>query len=159
MNKTFENCTLLDTKTWFEKARPECSEQDRQSQLGVHFEEVVEMLDQITVCKAAVPALMDARRALNNLAVLVKSGQAKVEIINHLEFLDSICDQNVTGVGVAHTQGYDIVGAMTAVNASNFSKFDEQGNPIRNEHGKIMKGPNYYKVELSPYIPMTIKGS
>lgn len=159
MNKTFENCTLLDTKTWFEKARPECSEQDRQSQLGVHLEEVVEMLDQLTGNKAAIPALMDARRSLHTLAEMVKAGKADIQIINHLEFLDSICDQNVTGVGVAHTQGYDIVGAMTAVNASNFSKFDEQGNPIRNEHGKIMKGPNYYKVELSGYIPMTVQGS
>lgn len=153
MNKTFEHCTLLDTKSWFDKARPECSEQDRQSQLGVHLEEVVEMLDAITVCKAAVPLLFGARRALHQLAELIKTGHAKVEVINHEDFLDSICDQNVTGVGVAHTQGYDIVGAMTAVNASNFSKFDEAGNPIRNEHGKIMKGPNYHKVELSAYLP------
>lgn len=153
MNTTFENCTLLDTKTWFEKARPECSEQDRQSQLGVHFEEVTEMLDQITGNAAAVEAIMSARRALKNLAELVKAGKADIRILDHKEFLDSICDQIVTGTGVAHTQSYDIVGAMTAVNVSNFSKFDDQGNPIRNEHGKIMKGPNYHKVELSPYLP------
>lgn len=153
MNRTFENCTLLDTKSWFVKARPECTEQDRQSQLGVHFEEVVEMMDCITVNKATVPFLMEARRALNKLAEEIKAGRAAVEVINELDFLDSICDQNVTGVGVAHTRGYDIVGAMTAVNASNFSKFDEAGEPIRNEHGKIMKGPNYFKVELSAYLP------
>lgn len=153
MNKTFENCTLLDTKTWFEKARPECSEQDRQSQLGVHLEEVTEMLDQMTGNAAAVEAIMSARRTMNNLAVLVKEGKANIRILDQKEFLDSICDQIVTGVGVAHTRGYDIVGAMTAVNVSNFSKFDEAGNPIRNEHGKIMKGPNYHKVELSPYLP------
>lgn len=153
MNKSFENCTLLDTKTWFEKARPACTEQDRQSQLGVHLEEVVEMLDQLTGNKAAIPALMDARRSLNALAELVKSGKAEIQILNHEEFLDSICDQIVTGTGVAHTRGYDIVGAMTAVNVSNFSKFGENGEPIRNEHGKIMKGPNYHKVELSAYLP------
>lgn len=153
MNTTFENCTLLDTKTWFEKARPECSEQDRQSQLGVHLEEVVEMLDQLTGNKASIPLLMGARRELHNLAELIKSGKAEIQILDHKEYLDAICDQIVTGTGIAHTQGYDIVGAMTAVNASNFSKFDEAGNPIRNEHGKIMKGPNYYKVELQAYLP------
>lgn len=159
MNKTFENCTLLDTKTWFEKARPTCSEQDRQSQLGVHFEEVVEMMDAITVNKASMPFLMEARRALHKLAEEIKAGRAAVEVINDEDFLDAICDQIVTGTGVAHTQGYDIIGAMTAVNVSNFSKFDEAGNPIRNEHGKIMKGPNYHKVELSAYLPMTVASS
>lgn len=153
MNKTFENCTLLDTKTWFEKARPECSEQDRQSQLGVHFEEVVELLDCLVVNSKTMPFLMEARRALNKLAEEVKAGRADVVINNKEDFLDSICDQIVTGTGVAHTHSFDIVGAMTAVNVSNFSKFDEDGQPIRNEHGKIMKGPNYHKVDLAPYLP------
>lgn len=153
LNTTFENCTLLDTHSWFGKARPDVTEQDRQSQLGVHMEEVVEMLDCLTVCKAAVPALMNARRALNELANLVKSGQAKAKVLNKEDFLDSLCDQVVTATGVAYCHHYDFVGAMTAVNRSNFSKFDDQGNPIRNEHGKIMKGPNYHKVDLSPYVP------
>lgn len=159
MNRTFENCTLLDTHSWFVKARPDVTEQDRQSQLGVHMEEFVEMLDTISVCKAAMPALMNARRALNTLADLVKSGQAKVEVINEEDFLDSLCDQVVTGTGVAYCWNYDFIGAMTAVNASNFSKFDEAGDPIRNEHGKIMKGPNYHKVVLSPYLPLRVQGS
>ncbi|MNL46424.1 hypothetical protein D3C87_1691330 [compost metagenome] len=67
--------------------------------------------------------------------------------------LDSICDQIVTGTGVAHTLDYDIVGAMTEVNRSNFSKFDDAGLPIYNEQGKVMKGPNYSPAELSAYLP------
>ena len=153
MNRTFENCTLLDTYSWFQKARPDVSDQDRASQLGVHLEEVVEMLDALGGDGKALPALMGARRSLHDLAERVKSGEYVLRVLDHELFLDSICDQIVTGTGVAYTQGYDIVGAMTAVNVSNFSKFDDAGNPIRNEHGKIMKGPNYQKVVLSPYLP------
>ena len=152
MNKTFENCTLLDTYTWVVKARPNVTEKDRQSQLGVHLEEVVEMLDQMTGNAAAVEAIMSARRALNNLAEMVKAQKADIKILNHELFLDSLCDQNVTGCGVAYTYGYDFVGAMTEVNRSNFSKFDADGKPIHNEHGKVMKGPNYSVAVLSPYL-------
>jgi hypothetical protein len=32
------------------------------------------------------------------------------------------------------------------------SKLDESGNPIYNEFGKVMKGPNYYKPDLSKFV-------
>lgn len=152
MNKTFENCTLLDTKTWFEKARPECSPQDFQSQLGVHFEEVTEMLDVISGNPKAIAAILDATRAMKTLATMIKAQEADIVVMNEELFLDAICDQIVTGTGVAHTKGHNIVGAMTEVNRSNFSKFDVDGKPIRNEHGKIMKGPNYSPAVLAPYL-------
>lgn len=157
MNKTFEDCTLLDTFTWFVKARPNVTEKDQQSQLGVHLEEVAEMLDQLTGNPQAVAAIMDARRALNTLATMVKAQKADIKILDHELFLDSLCDQNVTGCGVAYTYSYDFVGAMTEVNRSNFSKFAEDGSPIHDENGKVMKGPNYSKAVLSPYIarPLT----
>ncbi|QHJ80599.1 MAG: hypothetical protein [Bacteriophage sp.] len=144
---------LLDTLTWFQKARPAVSDQDRASQLGVHLEEVVEMLDALGGDGKALPALMNARRNLHELAEGVKNGTYVLRVVDHDLFLDSLCDQNVTGAGVAYTQNYDFHGAMEEVNRSNFSKFDEAGNPIRNEHGKIMKGPNYSKADLSPYLP------
>lgn len=147
------NCTLLDTLTWFAKARPDVSDQDRASQLGVHLEEVVEMLDALGAQGKALPALMTARRHLNDLAEKTKSGEYVLDVINEDLFLDSLCDQNVTGAGVAYTHGFDFHGAMNEVNRSNFSKFDEAGKPIRNEHGKIMKGPLYRKADLSPYLP------
>ena len=151
MNAKSESTTLLDTYSWFQKARPDVSDQDRASQLGVHLEEVVEMLDALGGDGKALPALMGARRALHDLAERVKSGEYVLRVIDHDLFLDSLCDQIVTGTGVAYTQGYDVIGAMNEVNRSNFSKFDEAGNPIRNEHGKIMKGPLYSKADLLPY--------
>lgn len=153
MNKSPETCVLLDTLTWFQKARPESSDQDRTSQLGVHLEEVVEMLDALGGQGKALPALLATRRHLHDLAEKVKSGEYVLNVLNDDLFLDSLCDQAVTGAGVAHTHGFDFHGAMTEVNRSNFSKFDEDGKPIRNEHGKIMKSTLYSPPDLSPYLP------
>lgn len=153
MNTTFENCTLLDTVTWFQKARPLVTNKDFNSQIGVHFEEVTEMLDSISGNPEAVAAIMDARRAMKKLADLCKGQKADIIVINELELLDSLCDQIVTGTGVAHCRNHDIVAAMTEVNRSNFSKFGEDGKPLYDENGKVIKGPNYSKAVLSPYIP------
>ena len=46
--------------------------------------------------------------------------------------------------------GYDMDAAIDEVDRSNWSKFDEDGKPIFNENGKVMKGPNYTKPKLKP---------
>ena len=66
------------------------------------------------------------------------------------ELLDALCDQIVTAVGVAHMFGMNIEGAMDEVNRSNFSKFVD-GKPVFNEHGKIIKGPNYTPPDLTGF--------
>lgn len=156
MNKTFDNCTLLDTKTWFEKARPNPTLQDVQAQLGVHCEEVSEMLNALGSDDSRLDTLLYiAKASMQDLANHLKgtSGHPRIQVLNPDEMLDGLCDQIVTATGVAHTLGYNIVAAMTEVNRSNFSKFDEQGNPIYNENKKVMKGPNYSAPDLTPYLP------
>lgn len=156
MNRTFENCTLLDTKTWFEKAVPEPKKKNFTTQLGVHYEEVVESMDALQPTNLEVATLIiDAAFALNKLAEHLKSNEHSIFTPSGEkagEFLDALCDQIVTATGTGHMLGYDMVGAMTEVNRSNFSKFDVNGNPIFNENRKIMKGPNYTMPELSPYL-------
>jgi hypothetical protein len=156
MNKTFEHCTLLDTKTWFDKARPHKTISNFTVQLGVHFEEVAESLEVLDGNTVDTNVLIgNAHAAMHALAEHLKanSQNSPVSVTSPLLFLDALCDQIVTGTGVAHTLDYDIVGAMTEVNRSNFSKFDEAGLPIYNEQGKVMKGPNYTVAELSAYLP------
>lgn len=154
MNRTFENCTLLDTKTWFDKARPHKTIPNFTVQLGVHYEEVAEMtsaMDGVDV--ATREKLTEAIQALTALSGHLKANPGCVIVEDPLEMLDGLCDQIVTGTGVAHTLDYDIIGAMTEVNRSNFSKFDAAGQPIYNEQGKVMKGENYSPAELSAYLP------
>lgn len=156
MNRTFENCTLLDTKTWFDKARPHKTIPNFTVQLGVHFEEVAESLEVLDGNDLVTNALIgQAHAAMHALAEHLKSNSQNnpITVTSPLLFLDALCDQIVTGTGVAHTLDYDIVGAMTEVNRSNFSKFDADGQPIYNEQGKVMKGENYSPAELSAYLP------
>ena len=62
-----------------------------------------------------------------------------------------MCDQIVTAIGVGYMLDFDMVGALTEVNSSNWSKF-EDGEPIFDENGKIAKGKDYFKPELAKYI-------
>jgi hypothetical protein len=90
---------------------------------------------------------------INLMGKDLKSGRCRIKGLDADEMLDSLCDQRVTGIGVAHMLGMNITAAIQEVDRSNWSKFDAHGNPIFNEDGKIIKGPNYSKPDLAPYLP------
>ncbi|QWY83506.1 putative NTP pyrophosphohydrolase protein [Rhizobium phage RHph_X2_28B] len=147
--------TLQDTKRWMEKAIPVPNSQNITTQMGVHFEEVAEMLDSLAAVDVLTAEIIeDTKQALETLSRHLKTHPGVVEIFppDREEYLDSLCDQIVTAVGCAHNSGFDIVGAMNEVNRSNFSKFDEGGQPIFDDNRKIIKGPNYSKADLAPYV-------
>lgn len=157
MNKTFENCTLLDTVTWFKKARPIPTLQHFNAQTGVHFEEISEQLVELHgITPEAEALLRRAEEVLKALGEYLKNNSELflVEVKEGREdkFLDALCDQIVTATGVGHMCGYDMVGAMTAVNVSLFSKF-VKGQPIYKPNGKIDKGPDFQEPDLTPYLP------
>ncbi len=156
MTNSPQSCTLWTTKLWFERARPEPTTQHFIAQLGVHFEEVGECIAELEAADITTSILLnEAEQAINALAKHLKQNSAQeiVTVVNEDLFLDSLCDQLVTATGVGHTRGYDIVDAMVEVNRSNFSKFDENGQPLFDENKKIIKGPNYSKAVLTPYLP------
>lgn len=154
-----EKCAVSDTAMWFQKAVPKPVDKNRSTQLGVHLEEVAEMLKALVATNHPTQILLDnAVISLENLADTLKILDNQVEIHDPLEFLDGLADQIVTAVGTAHMNGMDIVGALHEVNGSNFSKFDEEGNPIFNENKKIMKGPHYYKPDLINFLPKPVQG-
>lgn len=69
---------------------------------------------------------------------------------SRVELLDALADQVVTATGVAYFSQMQWDEALNEVNNSNFSKF-EDGKPVLNEHGKIIKGKNYFKPNLAPF--------
>lgn len=149
-------CNLQTTKLWFERARANPTHQHFIAQLGVHYEEVGESLAELEAQDVTTAMFInDAEEAINRLAEHLKANSARdvVTVGHHGLFLDALCDQIVTATGVAHTLSYDIVGAMTEVNRSNFSKFDENGQPLFDANKKVIKGPNYSKAVLLPYLP------
>ena len=69
-----------------------------------------------------------------------------------LEVADDLTDILYVTYGAGHAFGIDLDKCFDEVQNSNMSKLDENGKPIYNEHGKVMKGPNYFKPDLSKFI-------
>lgn len=126
---------------WHRRARPEPTATDFNVQLGCHFEEIEEMMRSIVTDDEGV--WQEVRLQIYVLSKLLKLNELKARVDDRKEFLDSIADQVVTGIGAAYCAGMKGAAACDRVNTSNWSKFDENGQPIRDINGKITKGPNY----------------
>ena len=69
-----------------------------------------------------------------------------------LEVVDALTDILYVTYGAGHAFGINLDKCFEEVQNSNMSKLDEKGEPIYNEHGKVMKGPNYFKPDLSKFV-------
>jgi hypothetical protein len=139
------------TKMWHERARPEPLPVHLNIQTGCHLEEAMEMVAVMNGVDEYSNQLLDRlHTALTVVSLGLKHGTIKFQVTpdNRKEFLDSLADQIVTAVGVGHCANMNIVEAVRRVNASNWSKYDDDGQPIFNEQGKIIKGPNYKAPDL-----------
>ena len=71
---------------------------------------------------------------------------------NLLEVADALTDILYVTYGAGHAFGIDLDKCFEEVQNSNMSKLGEDGKPIYNDAGKVMKGPNYFKPDLSKYL-------
>ena len=85
------------------------------------------------------------REELNELTEAMKNKDL-------LEVADALTDILYVTYGAGHAFGIDLDKCFDEVQNSNMSKLDQNGQPIYNEMGKVMKGPNYYKPNLSKFI-------
>ena len=69
-----------------------------------------------------------------------------------LEVADALTDILYVTYGAGHAFGIDLDKCFEEVQNSNMSKLDQNGKPIYNELGKVMKGPNYFKPDLSKFV-------
>ena len=69
-----------------------------------------------------------------------------------LEVADALTDILYVTYGTGHAFGIDLDKCFDEVQNSNMSKLDENGKPIYNDAGKVMKGPNYFKPNLSKFV-------
>ena len=69
-----------------------------------------------------------------------------------LEVADALTDILYVTYGAGHAFGIDLDKCFDEVQNSNMSKLNENGKPIYNEKGKVMKGPNYFKPDLSKFV-------
>ncbi len=69
-----------------------------------------------------------------------------------LEVADALTDILYVTYGAGHAFGIDLDKCFDEVQKSNMSKLGKDNKPIYNEHGKVMKGPDYFKPDLSKFL-------
>ena len=69
-----------------------------------------------------------------------------------LEVADALTDLLYVTYGAGHAFGINLDKCFDEVQNSNMSKLDDNGKPIYNEFGKVMKGPNYFKPNLIKFM-------
>ena len=69
-----------------------------------------------------------------------------------LEVADALTDILYVTYGAGQAFGINLDKCFDEVQNSNMSKLSENGEPIYNESGKVMKGPNYFKPDLSKFV-------
>ena len=79
------------------------------------------------------------------------------EAINNndiVEIADALTDILYVTYGAGHSFGIDLDKCFDEVQKSNMSKLGEDGKPIYNDSGKVMKGPNYFAPDLKKIIEL-----
>ena len=68
------------------------------------------------------------------------------------EVADALTDILYVTYGAGHAFGINLDDCFSEVQRSNMSKLGNDGKPIYNEHGKVMKGPNYFEPDLKKFL-------
>ena len=69
-----------------------------------------------------------------------------------VEVADALTDILYVTYGAGHAFGINLDKCFNEVQNSNMSKLGKDKKPIYNEHGKVMKGPDYFKPDLSKFL-------
>ena len=69
-----------------------------------------------------------------------------------IEVADALTDLLYVTYGAGHAFGIDLDKCFNEVQNSNMSKLGDDGKPIYNEKGKVLKGPNYFKPDLKKFL-------
>ena len=69
-----------------------------------------------------------------------------------LEVADALTDILYVTYGAGHAFGINLDKCFDEVQNSNMSKLGKNGEPIYNDSGKVKKGPNYFKPDLSKFV-------
>jgi hypothetical protein len=143
------------TVDFFRKVFPNPKSKNIHTQLGVHFEEIGEMVVALKGKDQQTQFLIDMiGQALKAGAIYFKEKDNVLDIKPEakVEILDGICDQIVTASVFGYMLDMDVPGAFGEINRSNASKLDVNGEPIFDQNLKMIKGPNYFKPNLEKFI-------
>lgn len=86
------------------------------------------------------------------LRVIINGNGDELRKFNMGRFAEYIEDATKAIIHFSDSFGFPLLDAFNAVHASNMSKLGDDGKPIYREDGKVMKGPNYHKPDMSVFV-------
>ena len=102
--------------------------------------------------KAGFPEEKIVKLRLDLIKEELEEFREAVEKKDIKEVADALTDILYVTYGAGHAFGIDLDSCFEEVQNSNMSKLGDDGKPIVNDQGKVMKGPKYFKPDLSKYI-------
>ena len=120
-----------------------------------NFEDVKTFMETYGQEVKKIPSFPDDKILQLRIDLIKEELKEFQEAINNkdlLEIADALTDILYVTYGAGHSFGIDLDKCFAEVQRSNMSKLGENGKPIYNEHGKVMKGPKYFKPNLKQFI-------
>lgn len=142
------------TKAWLTACGKEQTVNNLSVQIGCHIEEFIEFVRTLEFSDPEMHVDADFALAdLEQIALRIKQGKelATIPMEMRAECLDSLCDMDVTGNGVAYLASFNKNGADAAVLDANDAKLVD-GKPVILEGGKIGKPAGWSPADIFPFI-------
>ena len=120
-----------------------------------NFEDVktfMKTFGQETKVKAEFPKEKIVKLRYDLIYEELKELQNAMTTRNLKEIADALTDVLYVTYGAGHAYGINLDKCFAEVQRSNMSKLGQDGKPIYNEKGKVMKGPNYFKQNLKQFL-------
>jgi predicted HAD superfamily Cof-like phosphohydrolase len=112
----------------------------------------MEKFGQIVRTKPQFPDDKTMRLRLNLIKEELNELEEAMKTKNLKEIADALTDILYVTYGAGYAYGIDLDLCFKEVQRANMSKLGEDGKPIYNDQGKVMKGPNYTKPDLSKFV-------
>jgi predicted HAD superfamily Cof-like phosphohydrolase len=120
-----------------------------------NFEQVKKFMQtfgQEVRAKASFPDNKKINLRLNLIKEELSELEEAIEKKDIKEVADALTDILYVTYGAGHAFGIDLDKCFEEVQKSNMSKLSNDGKPIYNDQGKVMKGPNYFKPNLGKFV-------
>ena len=120
-----------------------------------NFEDVktfMKTFGQETKVKAEFPKEKIVKLRYDLIHEELKELQNAMTTRNLKEIADALTDLLYVTYGAGHAYGINLDKCFAEVQRSNMSKLGQDGKPIYNEKGKVMKGPNYFEPNLKQFV-------
>ena len=120
-----------------------------------NFESVGQFMKTFGQDVKTIPEIPDAETTDLRLELIAEELNELYDAMQEKDIVaiaDALTDILYVTYGAGHAFGIDLDKCFNEVQNSNMSKLDENGKPIYNESGKVMKGPKYFKPNLSKFV-------